>query len=356
MKNKLNYKLLNVLVIVAIVCLLYLIKNLWIGIVNNIFSIIAPFLLAFAIAYAIYPMVRKLNNSGSPKWLSILVTLVICFGFLLILILLVVPLLYEQTLLFISNISVFLSDISSKYSINVGSWQTSLSAISSDIIKGLGNYISNGALNIVNTSINFFTNTAIVFCSVVYFLVDMDKIRKWIKTYFSRKNRKFYHYLKSLDVELGKYVLGMCKNVIVQMVEYTVIFFIIGHPNYLIVGVLSGVSAIIPWFGGFIVTVLSLLVSSVLGTKLFIATAIVCMICPILDGNVIGPKIYGKSNKLHPLLVIFAVFAGGIIAGFWGIVISIPVAIILKVTYNFYKKDINRRIVKIKRGVKNEET
>ena len=73
MKNKLNYKLLNVLVIVAIVCLLYLIKNLWIGIVNNIFSIIAPFLLAFAIAYAIYPMVRKLNNSGSPKWLYRLV-------------------------------------------------------------------------------------------------------------------------------------------------------------------------------------------------------------------------------------------------------------------------------------------
>ena len=249
-----------------------------------------------------------------------------------------------------------MSDISSKYSINVGSWQASLSTISSDIIKNLGNYISNGALNIVNTSINFFTNTAIVFCSVVYFLVDMDKIRKWIKTYFSRKNRKFYHYLKSLDVELGKYVLGMCKNVVVQMIEYTIIFLIIGHPNYLILGVLSGVSAIIPWFGGFIVTVLSLLVSSVLGTKLFIATAIVCMICPILDGNVIGPKIYGKSNKLHPLLVIFAVFAGGIIAGFWGIVISIPVAIILKVTYNFYKKDINRRIVKIKRGVKNEET
>ena len=39
MKNKLNYKLLNVLVIVAIVCLLYLIKNLWIGIVNNILAL-----------------------------------------------------------------------------------------------------------------------------------------------------------------------------------------------------------------------------------------------------------------------------------------------------------------------------
>ena len=54
MKNKLNYKLLNFLVIVAIVCLLYLIKNLWIGIVNNIFGIVSPFLLAFAIDYVIY--------------------------------------------------------------------------------------------------------------------------------------------------------------------------------------------------------------------------------------------------------------------------------------------------------------
>lgn len=41
----------------------------------------------------------------------------------------------------------------------------------------------------------------------------------------------------------------MCKNVVVQMIEYTIIFLIIGHPNYLILGVLSGVSAIIPWFG-----------------------------------------------------------------------------------------------------------
>ena len=44
MKNKLNYKLLNILVIVAIVCLLYLIKNLWIGIVNNIFSIMKNYI------------------------------------------------------------------------------------------------------------------------------------------------------------------------------------------------------------------------------------------------------------------------------------------------------------------------
>ena len=137
-------------------------------------------------------------------------------------------------------------------------------------------------------------------------------------------------------------------NIVIQIIEYTLAFLIIGHPNYLILGILSGLSAIIPWFGGFLVAVISLLVSSVISTKMFILTAIICVICPTLDGNVIGPKVYGKTNSLHPLLVIFAVSAGGIIAGFWGIVLSLPVAIVIKTTYNFYKKDIYKNVKKIK--------
>ena len=109
MKEKLNYKLLNILIIIAIVCLLYLIKGLWIGIVANVFKIISPFLLAFALAYILYPLVKKLIDAGSPKWLAILTVCILGIGSLLIIILLTAPLLYEQVLLFLSNISVFLS-------------------------------------------------------------------------------------------------------------------------------------------------------------------------------------------------------------------------------------------------------
>ncbi len=149
-------------------------------------------------------------------------------------------------------------------------------------------------------------------------------------------------------MELSKYIGGMGLNIVIQMIEYTLAFMIIGHPNYLILGVLSGISAIIPWFGGFIVAVLSLLVSSVISTKLFLLTLIICIICPILDGNVIGPKVYGKTNSLHPLVVIFAVSAGGMIAGFWGILLSLPIAIFIKTTYVFYEKDIYNKV----RGLK----
>lgn len=353
MKDKLNYKLLNILIIVAIVCLLYSISSLWIGIVSNIFKIIAPFVLAFALAYVIYPLVKKLIDAGSPKWLAILTVCILGVGSLLVIIILTVPLLYEQILLFLSNISVFLSDLSTKYEINFGALQSALTDFSTNIISNIGSSISNGAISAVNASVNVLTTGIVVVCAAVYFLIDMNKIRSSIKRYFYEKNRKTASYLKKLDEELTKYLGGMGLNIVIQMIEYTLAFLIIGHPNYLILGILSGISAIIPWFGGFLVAVISLLVSSVISTKMFILTAIICIVCPTLDGNVIGPKVYGKTNSLHPLLVIFAVSAGGIIAGFWGIVLSLPVAIAIKTTYNFYKKDIYKKVRHIK-GKKGE--
>ena len=349
MNDKVNFKLLNLLITIAIVCLLYLIRGLWIGIVVNIFNVVAPFLLAFAVAYVIYPLVKKLIDSGAPKWLAILTVCILGFGSLFVILLLTIPLMYEQILLFISNISMLLSDLSTKYEINFGTLQTSLTDFSSTIISSLGNTISSGAINAVSSSVGVFSTGIVVMCAAVYFLIDMDNIREGIKRYFNRKNRRTTLYLTKLDDELTKYIGGLGKNILIQVVEYTLAFLLIGHPNYLILGILSGLSAVIPWFGGFIVAVLSLLVSSVISTKMFILTVIICIVCPILDGNVIGPKVYGKTNKLHPLVVIFAVSAGGVIAGFWGILVSLPIAILIKTTYNFYRRDIDKKINFIKK-------
>jgi len=258
-------------------------------------------------------------------------------------------LLYEQILLFISNISMLLSDLSMKYELNFGGLQSTLSDFSSNIISSLGSSISNGAINVVNSSVNVISTGIVVICAAIYFLIDMDKVRENVKKYFNRKSRRTCLFLEKLDDELTKYIGGLGKNILIQVIEYTLAFLIIGHPNYLILGIISGLSAIIPWFGGFLVAVISLLVSSVISTKLFLLTVVICVICPILDGNVIGPKVYGKTNKLHPLLVIFAVSAGGVLGGFWGIVLSLPIAIIIKTTYIFYQQDIDNKIRFIKK-------
>ena len=175
----------------------------------------------------------------------------------------------------------------------------------------------------------------------------MEKIRNGIKNVLKPK-KKYYNYVKKLDIEVSKYFIGLGKNILVQLVEYTTVFFLIGHPNYLILGILASFTTIIPYFGGLIVNILALLISSVISTRLFILTLIVCIVCPQIDGYIIGPRIYGKTNKLHPLVNIFAVFAGGILWGFWGIVVSIPIAIILITTYKYFRNDISGKLEEIK--------
>lgn len=347
-KNKLNYQMLNTLIMVAIVVLVYSIRNLWVGAVIKVVDITFPFIVAFAIAYALHPLVKRLRNLGLPKWLAIGIICILGIGFIATIVILIIPMLYDQTLLFLSNISVFISDISSKYELNLGVLQTSISEISGNIIKSIGTYISDGAINVVNASISVITNLIIIVFSAVYFLIDMDKIRNYVKRKLKAVKNRSYKYIEMLDDEISNYCVGLGQNILVQLFEYTFVFLIIGHPNYLVLGILASFTTIIPYFGAFIVDVLALLIASVISTKLFILTLIVVLICPQIDGYIIGPKIYGKTNKLHPLVSIFAVFAGGILGGFWGIVISLPVAIIIISTVKFFLPDISTKIEEIK--------
>ena len=346
--NKINYKLLNILLVILIICLLYWISGLWIGIFEKIIAIIFPFLLAFAVAYALYPFSKKIINLGIPKWLSIGIIYFILIGSIILIGIVVVPMFYDQVVLFLSNISAVITDISSKYEIDLGVIQTSFSEISKDLLKDIGSHISDGAITIVNTSISVITNLIIVVIVSVYFLYDMEDIRKNIKKKLKSKKNRSYNYIKRLDCEVNNYFSGLLKNILIQFFEYTIVFFLIGHPNYLILGILAAVTTIIPYFGGLVINILALVIASVVSTKLFILTLIVCIVCPNIDGYIIGPKVYGKTNKLHPLVNIFAVFAGGILGGFWGIVVSLPIAIIIIATYKFFKEDINNKLVVIK--------
>lgn len=348
MENKVNYKLVNILLIVLIVFVVYVMRGLWLGILSKLVAVFLPFVVAFAVSYALYPYCKKLENCGLPKWLAMGILYFIIIGFVIIMGLTVIPLLYDQIVLFLSNISAVITDISSKYEVDLGLLQQSISSISTNILNNVGKYISDGAINVLNASINVITNLIIVVAVSVYFLWDMDKIRSDLRTSLKRKRGRVYKYVKRLDTEIGNYFNGLIKTILIQFVEYTIVFALIGHPNYLVLSILAAITTIIPYFGGLLVNILAVIIASVISTKLLVLTLLVCVICPNIDGYIIGPKVYGKTNQLPALVNIFAVFAGGVLGGFWGILISLPVAIIVIATYKFFKEDINYRIVKMK--------
>lgn len=345
-KDKLNYKLLNVLIFSTIVYLALITMDYWWSFTSKIISILFPFILAFAIAYALYPAVRKLQEKGVRKSLAVSLVVIVIMLLLVSILWVTVHLFYDQLIVLSGMLGDVITDVSNKFSLNLGEFRTTIDGIMDKVIASAGTYLSNGTVNLVNKSIDIISKFIIVAIVSIYFLVDMDNIRNNIKNFLNRRGKNQYELVKVMDKELGQYLNGLAIFMIVQFFEYALLFWIVGHPNWLLLGILASITTIIPYFGGLITNIIAVVLASVVSFPLFIATLVICLVAPNIDGYIISPKIYGKSNNISPLWTIFAVFAGGALYGFIGIVVALPLYILLNCAFNFYKEDIQEKINK----------
>lgn len=355
--KQINYKLINMLLIVILVFLIWLMKDLWFGILAKVISIILPFVIAFAIAYVLHPLLKKLENSGLPKQLALVaicLLMTLFIGFILwLLIPNILPMIFEQTTSLFSALIKFIQDLSAKYDVNLVGLKDAVSNISSQITNSLGETISQGFINIINQSLSIISNTVIILIVSIYFLSDMDNIRDGLERFLEhRKNKKTLRYVRKLDDAIHQYVNAFALYALIIFIQYTAIFYLIGHPHFLLLGLLSAIGTIIPYFGGIITNIIAIITASVISSQLLILTIIVALIFPNIDGYFTSPKIYNKSNQLPALLSIFAVFAGSVLYGAKGIILALPITIILLTTYRFYRHDINSGIDKIKKKAK----
>ena len=253
---------------------------------------------------------------------------------------LVIPVVFGQLSSLFNGIITFITNISNNYDLNLGPLQETLTKTFNEIIASVGTSAKDGAISAINMSLGVISTAVIAFSAAIYFLIDMDKIRAYIKYYSKKVSLRNFDYLKELDVQMNNYVSGFLKIVIISFFEYTIAFIVIGHPNALLLGFLAAVASFIPYFGGMAVNVIAAITAFVISPAMFVKTVIAFFLLSMLDSYLIGPKVYGKTNNIHPLIVIIAVFAGGILFGIMGIVISLPVAIIILTTYRFFEKDI----------------
>lgn len=347
-KDKLNFRLVNLAIFAILFLILYSTGPLWMGIIGKVWEIVFPFFIAFIVAYALHPFLQFMVDKKIPKGIALTIVLVIIFGVLALLVALVFPLLFNQLSSLFNGILTFVKELTTDYDLNLGPLQQTLTTSFNDIMSGLGKYVSDGAVSVINSSLNVVSIFVIVLAAAIYLLVDMAKIRQEFKEFLLRKNERLFKYFKLLDVEMKNYLTGFIKIVGITLVEYTLAFLIIGHPNAILLGVLAAIATLIPYFGGMITNVIAAITAFVISPGLFIRTIICFFILSSLDGYVINPFVYGKTNEVHPLVVIFSVFAGGALFGILGIIISLPLAIIVIATYKFYKRDINEKIDDIK--------
>ena len=350
--NKLNYKLINLTLVAIAIYFVYKTGNLWIGLISKIIHIFLPFLFAFAIAYAMYPFLQKMIKKHIPKWLGILIIVFLILALIVFVIYIVSTVFVGQLTSLFDGLITFVKRLSEmNFDINVAGLEKDLSSIFKNILSNVGTYVSNGAINIIGTSLNILSKFLIAAAAFVYFLVDMDKIRNGIRNFFIKRSSKTFNYVKELDHQMRKYLSGLLTVMLISIVEYTFAYTIIGHPNALLLGFLAGVANLIPYFGGMANNTLAAILAFAVSPSLFIKTVITFMVLSMVDSYVINANVYGKTNSIHPLIVIMSVFAGSSLFGIMGIVISFPLAIIIVTTYKHYKDDIisiknKRKIVK----------
>jgi len=349
-----NFKLLNIAIFLLVVYLIYLTGNFWENIFAKVWQITFPFLLSFTVAYALYPFTLFLRRHKVPKNISNLIAILFILGVAMFLIFIVLPILTTELTSLFGGIITSIKEISLDLDLNLGPLQDTLSSSFNDIISNIGRNFSSGAITFINRSISIVTIIFISFSVSIYFLYDMDKIRDRLKKIIRKRNKRTYKYLKVVDKEMRNYLSGFIRIAIICFFEYGIAYAIIGHPSAFLLAVLAVVANLIPYFGGIMNNTVAAITAFAISPALFIRTLIVFAVLSMIDGYVINPLVYGKTNKVHPIVVISAVFAGGILGGIVGIIISLPVAIIIITTYKFYKNDIYEKIEDIKENMKDE--
>ena len=135
--RKISYKLLNILLILGICFLFYNTLGLWQFVIDKTIAIISPFVVSFAIAYALYPFLVKLRSKGIRKSIAIILMLVCIIGFFSIILSLLIPIISEQIGALSSVVLKFVQDISTKYNIDLNYIQKDLSDING-LVTGVG--------------------------------------------------------------------------------------------------------------------------------------------------------------------------------------------------------------------------
>lgn len=345
--NKLNYKIINITALMLLFYIGFSNIEMCSNLLKKIGIILFPFIVAFTFAYALYPLVNKLIRKGMKKKLAVIVVVIGFSLIILSLIIVTLPIIYDQLVLFSKYIISILNNVGNKYNINLGNLELKLTDYLNTIIGKLSNIISKGSISIVSKSVEFIGNFVVGYIAGIYFLYDMKKIRKKIKEVIKKISDKFYQYIKCMDKEIENYIKGLSILMIIQLFEYSLLFLLIGHPNWLLLGILASVTTIIPYIGGLVTNIIGIVIATTISTRLLIGTIIICLLFPMIDGYFISPKVYGKTNDINPLITIMLVSIGGTIFGIIGIIISLPLYLLIRTTYHFFNKNIKKELKKI---------
>ncbi len=319
-------------------------------------DVLMPFVLGFAIAYLLNPLLIKMDRWGVKRKLAVLLILTVFLLFITALVAVIMPVLAKEAIEFIDALPEYVSQIWAwiqPYSLML---QEKIGADDIEQIRaGAQSYLT-GALgagkNVLSGLVNggqalaSFTITLIFTPIVAYFVMkEWVAITNWLEDMMPEHSRDTIKgLLKEIDSKIAGFIRGQLSVCAVLGLFYAIALSVAGLKYGFFIGLMAGVLSIVPMVGtiiGFVVSVMVALiqvydpVTMSVDWQLVGIVIAIFIIGQILEGNVLTPKLIGDSVGLHPLWVMFALLAGGALFGILGMLIAVPVAAIAGVLISF---------------------
>ena len=345
-----NIKGLILYTIVILFAFIY-IKDI-INILGYIIKLFMPFIIGLGVAFVLNVLVNVVEKKWLKNWkasamtkraVSLIVALTMVIGFFVFLLFLIIPNLQNTIAIFADNIPAYTKNLQEL--LNSLGIETNIINEISEVFRSLGdsasNYIVENSNQVLETTLGIATNVVTGFINVtigivfaIYFLAQKEKISGQVDNlmhaYLPEKIIVKIQDIASLSNKIfSNFVGGQCIEAIIIGFLCFLGMLILRLPYASTISVLVGFTALIPVFGAFIGTIIGAFLIFMISPLQALIFIIFILVLQQLEGNLIYPKVVGKSVGLPGIWVLVAVTIGASINGVLGMLLSVPIASII---------------------------
>jgi len=318
--------------------------------------ILTPFIAAALLAYIGDPLADRLQKIKLPRTIAVAVVFILTFLAIALLVLLVVPLVKMQVSALMDALPGIIVEVEQVWLPRVSEWLgvpagedvgfAAFIARYSDMAGSWGSSLflsltrSGGAL--AAAVISLFLIPILTF----YMLRDWDFIVGHLGALVPSAQREtIFRLARETDDILGAFLRGQVLVMLALGIIYSMGLALVGLKFALAIGVVAGLVSFVPYLGFVIGIGLASLTVATEPEPLWMLVGVVATfsIGQLIEGSLLTPRLVGDRIGLHPVIVIFAVVAGGQLFGFFGILLALPAAAVLSVlvrfAYNRYLAD-----------------
>lgn len=365
---KRDFKKNIILIITYIALLIFLLVNFekLLMVFKYIINIFSPFIFGAIIAFVLNVLVNFIENrlfgkSKKKVWLkvkrplSITLSVILIICIIVFIINLLVPQLKNSMVLFTNSLPTYKEDIIDVLSgfdieestINkVSDYLDNFSKIITDYIKGNSKDVITVTTEVATSLIVIGSKTIIAIVFAIYIIAQKEVLKrqfnKLMNAYLKpRVVNRFNRYASMANSTFSSFVTGQCLEALIFGSLCFIGMLILGLPYAPTIAVLLGFTALIPVFGAFIGTILgAFLILMISPVKAFVFIVFI-LILQQIEGNLIYPKVVGKSVGLPGIWVLLSVTIGASTFGILGMLIATPLC---SLVYFLLREAVNERI------------